>query len=119
MTTRKPLPDDVTQWSDAEIVSALVKSYRPTIIPPCRVCGGDLSPGRIGGGEPTIWACSPYEDDPEKPGHCRRKADRSIVDDHYGESEFIDYRQGGDDVVIEALRRWRPDLAVEEGVHHA
>ena len=111
--------DDVEKWSDAEIVTALVKRYRASIIPPCRVCGAKLSAQRCGGGEPTIWACSHYEDDPGRPGYCRPKADRSIADDHYSQSEYTDYRQGGDDVVIEAIRRWRPDLAVEEGVQRA
>jgi hypothetical protein len=107
------LPDDVTKWTDAEIVTALVKRYRPTVIPPCRVCGGALSPQCLGDG-PSIWACSHYEDDPDKPGYVRPKTGRSIADEHYDKSEFIDYRQGGDDIVIEAIRRWRPDLAVGE-----
>lgn len=110
------LPDDVEKWSDAEIVTALVKRYRASVIPPCCVCGAELSLQACGGGTPTIWACSHYEDDPAQPGHVRPKSDRSIADKHYVKSEYIDYRQGGDDVVIEAIRRWRPDLAVDEGI---
>jgi hypothetical protein len=113
------LLDDVDKWSDKEIVAALVKRYRASVIPKCRVCGTELSVQRCGGGQPTIWACSHYEDDPDKPGHCRPKSDRSIADEHFEQSEYTDYRQGGDDVVIEAIRRWRPDLAVEEGIRRA
>jgi hypothetical protein len=113
------LPDDVEKWSDAEIVTALVKRYRASVIPPCRVCGAALSMQRCGGGEPTVWACDGYEDDPENPARSRRKPGRSCADEHYVKSEHIDYRQGGDDVVIEAIRRWRPDLAVEEGIPRA
>lgn len=118
MTTRKPLPDDVTQWTDAEIVAALVKSYRPTVIPPCHICGGELSLQGFGGGKPHSWACDGYETHNEGEP-LKYKPGRSLCDRHYSDSHFYDTRQGGDDVVIEALRRWRPDLAVEEGVHRA
>lgn len=110
------LPDDVVNWTDKEIVTALVKRYRESVIPPCRVCGGKLSLQSVGGGRPTVWGCGMYEDDPDNPDRCRPKPGRSIADEHYSQSEYVDYRQGGDDVVIEAIRRWRPDLAVEEGV---
>ena len=60
---------------------------------------------RVGGGEPTVWACSPNEEDPDKPGYLRRKKDRGGVDEHYVQSEYVDRRQGGDDLVIELVRR--------------
>ena len=110
------LPDDVSQWSDADIVAALVKSYRESVIPPCRVCGAALSMQACGGGKPTVWACDGIEDIPGEEGRVRRQEGRSCADEHCVQSEYIDYRRGGDDAVIEAIKRWRPDLTVEAKV---
>jgi len=87
----------------ADIVATLRARYAPTTVPPCRVCGGELSIASVGGGEPTRWACSEYEDDPDVHGQLRRKPDRSMADAHYGDSRWVDYRQGGDSDVIELL----------------
>lgn len=98
---------ELPAWTLEEITSVLTGRYKASEIPPCKVCGGKLSPQKTGGGEPDEWACSVYEDDPEKPGYVRNKADRTegIVDNHYVESRYIDRRQGGDELVMEALRR--------------
>jgi hypothetical protein len=81
------------------------RRYAPTVIPPCRVCGMTLSLGAIGGGNPTTWGCSEWEDDPARPGQLRRKEGRSCADGHYGDSMFIDRRHVDSDagVIIDAL----------------
>ncbi len=93
-------------WSNAELVEELTELYRPSVIPPCPVCGGPLSPQQMGGGEPAVWACSTNEDDPDKPGYVRRKAGRGVADEHYSASQYIDRRQGGDELVMELIRRF-------------
>ncbi len=98
---------EVTDWTLDELVLILTERYAPTVIPPCRVCGGELSIASSGGG-PTVWACNTMEDDPEKPDRLRRKKDRACADDHYSQSRYEDRRCGGDDVVMEALRRLTP-----------
>jgi hypothetical protein len=88
------------KWSDTELIGELTSRYAPTQVPPCRVCGGELSIQAVGGGLPTKWACSGYgEDGIHLP-------DRSLADQHYRDSQFEDRRQGGDGAVIEALSRW-------------
>ncbi len=96
---------DVSEWTTAELIEVLTDRYRPTEVPPCRVCGGALSIGSIGGGESTRWACSGYEDDPDRPGYLKMMAGRTSADEHYAKSEFVDARRGGDEVVMEAVRR--------------
>ena len=92
-------------WTDCEILQELIRRYKPSVIPPCRVCGGELSIGAAGGGEPTRWACSGYEDDPERPGCVRLMAGRKLADEHYARSEYVDRRRGGDGLVMEMIQR--------------
>lgn len=102
---------DVSEWSDDDLAWMLTERYKPSEIPPCRVCGGPLSIGAIGGGEPTRWACSGMEDDPESPGNRRYKQGRTVADRHYSDSEWVDRRQGGDSAVMELIARFRRDAA--------
>jgi hypothetical protein len=103
---RKALMEkDVSEWTTAELIELLTERYKPTEVPPCRVCGGELSIGCIGGGEPTRWACSGQEEDPDRPGYLRWMKGRTPADDHYDKSVFVDRRQGGDELVMEAVRR--------------
>jgi len=90
--------------SDAALLAKLRERYAPTVIPPCRVCGGELSLESFGGGMPTIWRCSPWQPTEDEP--LRRKPGRGIADKHYSDSEFIDRRQGGDADVIELIERF-------------
>jgi hypothetical protein len=76
------------------------------------VCGGELSMQACGGGEPTRWACDGQEDDPEHPGRLRWKAGRELVDEHYVRSEFIDRRRGGDELVMDLVRRFKNATSV-------
>lgn len=81
-----------------ELVERLTERYRPTDPPSCRVCGRRLSIQRIGGGMPTVWACSGRDADG------RYLEGRSLVDDHYARSEWTDLRHGGDADVMALLR---------------
>ena len=94
------------EYSDAELVQVLTERYQPSEIPPCRVCGGPLTPQRIGGGEPTVWGCEGMEDDPKKPGYVRYKKGRHCADEHYSKSTYTDRRQGGDSAVMELVKRF-------------
>jgi len=53
----------------------LEKRYGDYEVPPCRVCGRELSIGQIGGGERTWWGCNPLIDDPDKPGMLKNDPD--------------------------------------------
>lgn len=88
-----------------ELAALLSERYAPTEIPPCPECGAALTPASMGGGEPDVWACSHLEEDPEDPGHLRVKAGRRIADRHYDASRFVDRRRGGDELVMELVRR--------------
>ncbi len=94
------------EWPEEVILTMLRRSYSRPTIPPCRVCGGTLSVQAMGGGRPTEWACDGREDDPEHPGERRFKEGRRVADEHYSGSRFTDYRQGGDSLVIELIRRY-------------
>ena len=87
-----------TDWTDEEIVGELTESYKAPEVPPCRVCGGELSCQRVGGGEATVWACSGLVDGELQEG-------RRIADEHYRRSEWEDRSQGGDGRVLELIRR--------------
>jgi hypothetical protein len=104
---------DVCDWTDAELDLELTERYAPTKIPPCRVCGGELWITSVGGGRPTVWACSPMETDPANEELSRLKTGREYGDTHYSESHYEDRRQGGDELVIELLTRFKR-LAVAE-----
>ena len=79
---------ETSEWTDAELIAVLNDRYEPSKIPPCRVCGGELSIGAIGGGEPTRYGCM---------------ADNGA---HYGHSTWEDRRQGGDGDVLELIARF-------------
>ena len=82
-----------------KVIKRLEEYHTPAIIPPCPVCGGSLSLDSYGGEEPTRYACSGYEDDPDKPGCIRLQAGRGLADDHYSKSSFIDRRHDDPDVM--------------------
>jgi len=94
----------LASWTDADLLACLRERYAADPVPPCRVCGGELSIASCGGGRPTEWACSTWEDDPDKPGELRRKDGRSIADAHYERSFWTQYR-GGDEAVLELVAR--------------
>lgn len=94
------LEREVTEWTDAELLAELTRSYSPPEVPPCRICGAPLTVQRSGGGQPTVWGCDGRGDDFKfQPG-------RRLADDHYTESRWLDSRRGGDDRVLELIRRY-------------
>ena len=70
-------------------VEVLVKCYGPQEIPPCRVCGAELTIGSMGGGEATTWHCSSDEATWLKPGVKDSWNGPEIT--HYRESEWKQY----------------------------
>jgi len=94
------------EYSDAELIQVLTERYRPSEIPPCRVCGKSLTIQAIGGGKPTWWGCSGFEDVPGKPNELRYTKGRHGADEHYSQSRYEDRRAGGDSRVMELIKRF-------------
>jgi len=100
---RKRLRDtEVRDWSDDELLAELHKSYDEPVIPPCRLCGAELSIASMGSAQATVYACTGRNEDGSW------KPDRTAADEHYSRSQHEDLKSGGDERVIEALRRWGP-----------
>lgn len=73
--------------TDAEL-AALEDRYKDYDVPPCRVCGGKLSIGSLGGGRNTVWSCADREKTPDN---------RGLMGEwyvHYGESKWIAPSEG-------------------------
>jgi len=86
---------EIGDWTDDEVIEVLTERYAPTDVPPCRVCGGELSIQAVGGGQPTQYA------------HQVMKPEGGVDWDHYKESAWEDRRQGGDEAVIDLIRRFK------------
>lgn len=97
MTTNSPNP------VDGDVLKELRNRYAEPKIPKCRICGGELSVQRAGGGGPTIWACSGMIDDPTGERNWIYAEGRSCADEHYERSRWTDYRSGGDSDVIDLI----------------
>jgi hypothetical protein len=87
-----------------EMRQALRARYTSESVPPCRVCGGPLSPVASGGGHPTVWACETLEPDPDKPGWLRNRPGRGGAEEtrrggHFAASR-IDWLRDGDPDVL-------------------
>lgn len=95
-----------SEWTDAKLIAILTERYAPSTIPPCRVCGAELTLQSLGGG-PTVWGCSHLEADPTDANQLRVKPGRRLADEHYKRSRFEDPRCDGDAAVLEALKRWQ------------
>ena len=91
---------EVEDWTDKELEGELRRSYGPVKVPACRVCGGELSIQGMGGGKPTVYACSGQNED------MSWQEGRKPADEHYSQSHWEDRRQGGDYRVLELLRRY-------------
>jgi hypothetical protein len=94
---------ELKDWPHDEIMQILKERYSAPVIPPCRVCGAALS--LQSNGMPSIWGCTGQETDPDRPEALRYKQGRRFADPHYTQSRYTDYKGGGDEVVIELLRR--------------
>jgi hypothetical protein len=91
----------IADTTDDDLCWVLQQHYAQPSIPPCRICGDQLAPQRVGGGEPTVYACSGRNEDGTW------KTGRSFVDEHYRESHFEDRKSGGDDRVMELIARYQ------------
>lgn len=80
--------------TDEQLIGLLDNRYKPSVIPPCSVCGSKLGIASIGGGEATRYAC--------------KKAQGKDGMDwaHYRMSGYSDYRRGGDSDVIQLIKRY-------------
>lgn len=90
---RKLFEKDVSEWSFEEIRRILSERYEETHVPPCAVCGGELGVQAVGGGKPTEYAHQTY-------------VGGKLDWDHYERSRWTDSKSGGDEVVMELLRRF-------------
>lgn len=98
-------------------IERLREYHTPTEIPPCRICGRPLTIQAIGGGKPTVWGCSEWDENGERvPG-------RRCADQHYGDSKFEDHKHSDSDVRAlldlvevqhEALESWITTTGADE-----
>lgn len=88
-----------------EAAQEVVNRYTPESIPPCRVCGEQLSMQAAGRG-PTIYACSGTFEDED--GRTRYREGRSVADEHYSNSRWEQYRHG-DRLVIKLVEQLLTD----------
>ncbi len=95
---------DVKDWTLDELIAVLLDRYSPDPIPACRLCGAELSIQSMGSG-PTVYNCDGREPDPDRPEQLRWKEGRQPADEHYVRSEYQDCKRGGDEDVLEAVRR--------------
>lgn len=107
------------------LLRELEERYSRPEIPPCSVCGDELTMAASGPG-PAVFACSGMEADPDNPDRVRYKEGRSVADDHYSKSR-IEVPNLGDSRVlalIEEVRRLRsapedaPTVSDVEDVMH-
>jgi len=83
-----------------ELLSKLKERFSPTVVPPCRVCGGELELASFGGGQPTQYRCK-----------AAWTAAGATDWGHYERSGWEDRRQGGDPDVIELISIFESGLA--------
>jgi hypothetical protein len=88
---------------DEQLVQELTKRYKPTEVPPCRVCGARLKVAAAGGGGPTQYVCS------------TQSATNLPADwEHYERSRWEDVRSGGDAGVMQLLAAYSALLPLAE-----
>lgn len=99
----KDLPEAgfVGPLSDHEL-AALRKRYAEVPVPTCRVCGGEMAIGSMGGGMPTVWHCASDEADWLRHGEQTYGSEPHPRYDHWTKST-VEQRVHGDDRVIRAL----------------
>lgn len=91
---KRMMGQEIKDWSDEDLIHMLHHWYDPPVIPPCRVCGGKLAIQAMGGGQPTKYA------------HQVHLPSGMIDWDHYEKSGYEDRKQGGDEAVIELIKRY-------------
>ena len=104
--------DDSRLWvkaqtlSNTDLMDVVEFCFRAEPIPPCRVCGGPLTIGSMGGGHATKWGCDGRIEDPERPDAGVYADGRTIADEHYAQSQWTQHRSG-DIRVVELVERMR------------
>lgn len=104
--------DDSRLWvkaqalSNTDLMDVVEFCFRAEPIPPCRVCGGALTIGSMGGGHATRWGCDGRIEDPARPNEVVYADGRTIADDHYAQSQWTQHRSG-DIRVMELVERMR------------
>lgn len=74
--------------------------YTAEPVPPCRVCGRELTVQSSGGGNATTYGCSGLIPDPADPENSLiRDPNRTIADKHYSDSKWTQYRSGDTEVI--------------------
>lgn len=89
---RQPIPQDADEFTrrvlpPEDLLDRLRSRYAAEPVPPCRVCGGELTPQAMGGG-PTEYGCPR----PEGVSFNDHQA-------HYAASKWTHYRPGDTDVM--------------------
>jgi hypothetical protein len=83
-------------------LSVLIGRHTPVEPNPCRVCGAEMTPTSVGGGNATIYRCCAAIDQMRSSDRDQRKA----AEDHYRRSEQrITYH--GDSRIVAALHELR------------
>ena len=104
--------DDSRLWvkaqtlSNTDLMDVVEFCFRAEPIPPCRVCGGPLTIGSMGGGHATRWGCDGRIEDPSRPEAVVYADGRTVADEHYAQSQWTQHRSG-DTRVIELVERMR------------
>lgn len=89
--------------SVSDLITMLRERYSPPIIPPCSVCGEELTVVAAGGPHGIVYACSITMEDPDNQGKFMVKSGRHFRDEHYERSRRQYYGKFGDADVIKLL----------------
>ena len=90
---------EVEDWPDEDLMRKLRESYERPKIPPCHICGAELSLHGFGSG-PSVYYCDgKNEDGTYKDG-------RKPIDQYFSQSRYEQYRHG-DSRVFELMRRYQ------------
>lgn len=81
-------------------LAALELRYTADPVPPCRVCGKPLAAQSVGGGKPTVYACSEPGDTSKWNGPGAK---------HYQDSRWTQYHSG-DSEVLRLIHAYRAAL---------
>jgi hypothetical protein len=83
-------------------INVLRERYQSVPTPTCRVCGGEMAIGSMGGGMPTVWHCASPEADWLGHGEKTYDSEPHPRYDHWQRST-VEQRIHGDSRVIRAL----------------
>lgn len=93
---------DVEKATDDDLIAMLRERFTGDPVPPCRVCGAELTIGSIGGNTSTKYAC-PNADTLK---HEWGSPEQREAMEHYRASEFF-HNKPGDTLVLQLLDRYQ------------